>query len=655
MGYLLALGVVAGLFMGLQLADAAGAAGPALRVEGPQAVSALDAVALAGSAPQGAALELRDAAGRTYARQAVSGEFTAKLTAGCALGDQKAVLLSAEGKELADAAFSVDATSGVQCDSGGYDDLWRRLADGIGQGRTRDLNGVQVHMYVDWVRDDTHVLKADKYWEPQVGAFQEHMLDVEGPDGVIYDYVERPAVVFEQRLNGFEPRFTRFREGDEYGYQRMPTEADLEYLLVEGVYQAWQARGEDEWMARQLPRLERAIHYVMTDPLRWDPTHGLVKRPYTIDTWDFKYCGLDMGQLRDDQINEALFNVHPGTPMCIMHGDNSGMYQACRQMSIMYHALGNKAKRANYEGMAENFRANTNAVCWNGRYYDQWVPVTPLPYDLGADGCKMLSLSNPYDINRGLPDQEQAASIIRQYMRIREETKDRYMAEWFTIYPWFPVSFSSTEPGRYMNGGITTIVAGELAKAALSHGFEDYGADILGRVHGMLRPEPQAAPAPGRGRRRSPLPCTYRPDGTVDSGIPDAWGEAAVLSAIMEGLCGLRDTATVFSSAAVEPRWAATQATEAAATARYGASKGYVAYRFASRPEAGRIVLTLTGSGEAFAVHVLLPHGTVVTAVEYEGKPVQFSPAAIEGSAYADFALSGATCGQAVISYSAAR
>jgi hypothetical protein len=653
MGNLVALGILTAVLVGLQMADAAEAS---LQVEGQQALSALDTVSLSGSAPPGAQVELRDGAGRAYARQAVAGDFALKLTAGCALGEQSAVLLSADGKELASARFTVDAASGVKCNAGVMEDLYRRLAAGIGQGRTRDINGRQVHMYLDWSRDDTHVLKAYKYWEPQVGAFQEFMLDIEHPDGIIYDYVRRPDVVFEQRVNGWDPRFTRYNEGDEYGYQRMPTEADLEYLLVEGVYQAWQARGDDEWMARQLPALERAIHYVMTDPLRWDPTHGLVKRPYTIDTWDFKYCGLDLDQLKDDQINEVKFGVHPSTPMCIMHGDNSGMYQACRQMSVMYHALGNMPRRAIYEGLAEDFRANTNAACWNGRYYDHWVPVTPLPYDLGADGRKMLSLSNPYDINRGLPDQEQAASIIREYMRIREETKDRYMAEWFTIYPWFPKPFSGDEPGAYMNGGIITIVAGELAKAAFNHGFEDYGVDILQRIHGMLRPEADAAAAAAAGRRfrRSPLPCTYRPDGTVDSGIPDSWGQAAVLSAIMEGLCGLRDEATVFSSAAVEPRWAATPATEATAVARYGASRGYVADPFSSQPGSGTIELALTGSGEAFSVRVMLPHGAAATAVEFQGQPVEFATATVEGSAYAEFALSGPTCGSAVVRYSPA-
>ena len=40
----------------------------------------------------------------------------------------------------------------------------------------------------------------------------------------------------------------------------------------------------------------------------------------------------------------------------------------------------------------------------------------------------------------------------------------------------------SSGQGEYMNGGISTLVAGELAKGAFDHGLEAYGADILERL-----------------------------------------------------------------------------------------------------------------------------------------------------------------------------
>jgi hypothetical protein len=340
--------------------------------------------------------------------------------------------------------------------------------------------------------------------------------------------------------------------------------------------------------------------------------------------------------------------------MCIMHGDNSGMFQACRQMAVMFDALGNAEKRDHYDALAEQFRRNTDEHCWNGRYYDHWVPVTPLNMDQGGiDGCKVLSLSNPYDINRGLPDHEQAAAIIREYLRIREEHADEFMAEWFSVFPWWPKGFSGVEPGEYVNGGIIIIVAGELAKAAFHHGFEEYGADILQRVHGLMEEYGTGEPRRRRGRheRGSPLPCTYTPGGEVSHGIPDAWAQAAVMSAVMEGLCGLRDEWKLFRSARVEPRWVAADVDEASAVARYGASEGYVAYRFAHDADARRIDLRVTGSGERFHFHVLLPDGARPEAVRCDGRAVHFRECTVEDSPYVDFTLEGPLCGSVEVGY----
>lgn len=615
----------------------------------------LDAVRFAGTAPVGSRLELWDGKGQRYATHPVEGAFSIGIPVGCSLGEQRAALVDADGTLLAEVSFSLDAETAVQCNTGGYSQVWDRLAAFIkGTGRTQEIEGKNVRLYVHWLRDDTHVMKAYKYWEPEPGQLQEHFLDIQTPEGIIYDYIMRKDAVRE-RAEVFEPRYSRLVEGGRFGYNRLPVEADVEYLAVEAVYTAWQARGDDRWMARQLPALQRGLNYMMTDPLRWSEEHGLVKRAYTIDTWDFKFFGFDRSMIKTGhEVQEYVFNIHPNTPMAIMHGDNSGMYQACRQMARMHAALGNEDTREEYDAKAEMFRDNTNKHCWNGRYYDHWVPVTPLDMDQGGvDGCKVLSLSNPYDINRGLPDHEQAVRIISEYRRLRDELKDTYFAEWFSVYPWWPKGFSGIEPAQYVNGGIIIIVAGELAKAAFHHGFEDYGADIIERVYGLMEKHRSAESAQSgrRGRRRSPLPCTYTPSGDVSYGIPDTWAQAAVVSAIMEGLCGLRDEATVFGHALVEPRWVAAGVTEAAATARYGASDGYVAYRFSHDPVARRIVISATGSGERFDFHVLLPAGARAREVAWEGRPVGFKQTAVQDSPYADFVLERPLCGTVEIHY----
>ena len=45
------------------------------------------------------------------------------------------------------------------------------------------------------------------------------------------------------------------RRGVDSAYP-LELEADIEYLMVEGVHMIWQATGDDAWMIRQLPRLK---------------------------------------------------------------------------------------------------------------------------------------------------------------------------------------------------------------------------------------------------------------------------------------------------------------------------------------------------------------------------------------------------------------
>jgi hypothetical protein len=613
----------------------------------------LSYVNLRGVAPDGSRLEVSDGYGRVYASREVSGAFEVGIMVGGALGRHCARLLSAAGEELGERAFHVDAATEIRSESGDYGTMWMRLESLVRRTRSMYvLHGKPMTFYVPWVRDDVHVMKAFKYWEPEAGSLPAHFLSLQQPDGMIFDYI-RPAGFAAERMEAFGPRFYQVDDEEGFRYDRLPVEADVEYLLIEGVYTAWQARGDDEWMAKKLPGMEKAIEYCMTDPMRWSPEHGLVKRGYTIDTWDFKFFGFDREHLTSGlEVQDAVFNVHDDTPMCIMHGDNSGLYQACRQVATMHAALGHEDKAAEFDAKADSIRENTDRHCWNGRYYDHWVPVTPLEMDQGGvDGSKVMSLSNPYDMNRGLPDHQKCVNIIREYMDLREKLKDTHFAEWLATYPCWPKGFSGVEANEYVNGGIILIVAGELAKAAFHHGFEAYGADILARVNALLNQYWHADKGKTDRGRRFQLPCTYTPSGEPSHGIPDNWAQAAVMSAMMEGLCGLRDGATCYREAMVQPRWVAAGIRDAAATARYGASDGYVAYAFRHDAATRRIEIDATGSGERLDFHVLLPEGTRATGAEFDGAAVEFENAEVETSSYVDLRLPGVCCGTLAIAY----
>ena len=79
-----------------------------------------------------------------------------------------------------------------------------------------------------------------------------------------------------------------------------------------------------------------------------------------------------------------------------------------------------------------------------------------------------VSLSNAYALNRGISG-EKCASIIKTYQRIRREMPPTSPGEFYGIYPPFERDFTQNDPGlvwEYCNGGVLTMVAGELALGA---------------------------------------------------------------------------------------------------------------------------------------------------------------------------------------------
>jgi hypothetical protein len=277
------------------------------------------------------------------------------------------------------------------------------------------------------------------------------------------------------------------------------------------------------------------------------------------------------------------------------------MYAACNQLSKLHAAIGNQPDADAWSKHGEIFRVRTNALCWNGKYYVHFVEDDPMPDYLKIDQKNTLSLSNPYDINRGLPTREMALSIINTYRGLKENNKVNAFAEWFGIYPAVEPHFADYQPGSYMNGGVNTIVGGELAKAALHNGAEAYGVDILNRMLQLVH------------KHKGDLPVAYRPDGTVDEGIPDNWGQAAVMSALVEGLAGVVDRGELFKSVEISPRWIAANKEDVKITIAYGPSQKSVSYHFQHNPGKKTISLSLSGDSESYSVRMLLPknHGQV--------------------------------------------
>ena len=492
---------------------------------------------------------------------------------------------------------------------------------------TINLGGRDRTLFVPWIRDHVHVMKAMKYFAPELRSHLEFFLEQQTPEGLYYDYydpVTDPDIV---RLNVFDHRYWKVLPGGKIQMVRLPLEADVEYLVVEGVYHYWQATGDLAFVKRWLPTLEKGMAYSMNDPLRWSRKYRLVKRAYTLDTWDFQHPPGSTEAYRYDprpaEMEKEIFNIDQNTPMGIMHGDNSGMYAACRQLAAMHRALEDPAGGEIWDREAESFRARANNVCWNGRFYAHFVEDDPLPVHLAhIDQKKILSLSNPYDVNRGLPTEEMAESIIQTYLDLKEQTKKESFAEWFSLYPAVSPHYSGYPPGSYVNGGVLTIVAGELAKAAFQHGYENYGADILTRVAKLVD------------QHSGHLPVGYTPDGKVDSGIPDNWGQAAVVSALIEGLAGVVDRGSLFESAEISPRWPAAGIDQADTTVAYGPNGKGVRYSYKLDRAAHTIRMDVSGAAKAYRIRLLLPEEAGTATAGVNGKSVTSEIETVRKSRY---------------------
>ncbi|MDH7516156.1 MAG: hypothetical protein QHI48_09810 [Bacteroidota bacterium] len=492
----------------------------------------------------------------------------------------------------------------ITCDNPELNALYPRLRGFIERNAVEyDIMGTCIRGYRTpdapsiWIRDYSDMLRACRYWERDVKSVVTHFADMQSARGWVFDYVT------------MTPEKTPCERENWVKYVRVPVEADVEYRFVCAAYLAWQATGDDVWIRDLFPHLERALEYVRTDPLRWDRRTKLVKRAYTIDTWDF-----DWTNGRHDWLN---FRITPHTYWGIMHGDNSGYYQAYRYLAHIARHIGYRGKARLWNRRAMDLRERANALCFNGKFYSHRIPLSPgeIP---GVDPARQLSLSNPMDINRGMATPEMARAILREYRSRGRRT--RAFAEWFSIDPPFPAGVFGDDrivPGAYCNGGIMPLVGGELARAAFEHGEERYALRQLLRYEELTR--------------NGTSYLWYFPDGTPasvetstspDASPADAWGASAMLSALVEGLAGVVDQDIMFRRVRLSPRWAATKCTEADVRIGYGPSGARIGYFYQHMKNRSWITLSIRAYSDV-ELRVLLPARASAATMERDNRSLR--------------------------------
>ena len=467
--------------------------------------------------------------------------------------------------------------------------------------RSYDLNGHSVHGYRSpdnpllWLRDHVYQGRGFRYIEPDVKSLLEAFRDAQRPDGSLPDWLDMPAL------------------GVKSG--RKEVEADLEFLFAQGVYDAWQMSGDDAWMRQMLPAVQRALAYTMSDPVRWDATRGLIRRPYTIDMWDFAYGPTTKNPTTG--VAAPRHWIDDQTIWGTFHGDNTGLIYALRMTATMKDATGDAGAAKTYRSQANEIQKRLMKLSWNGQFFQHFVPEDPTVQIPGVDITTQLSLSNAYALNRGVVDGIAAQAILATYYQ-RGLANSAIILPWYSIDPPFPAyaygmaGRKGEQPGEYVNGGIMPLVGGELARGAFTYGSEVFGFDILRHYDVLIN-------------RFGGSYLWYYPNGQPGISGPDTlptdgWGAAAMLGALMEGAAGVLDGSTAYQSVKLTPRWHASGVRTAHVVARYPASQSYVAYNWQWHEQ--QITLTTTGSGNNLAITIPLPETVTGANVLFDGKPL---------------------------------
>lgn len=462
-----------------------------------------------------------------------------------------------------------------------------------------------VRVNLNWIRDYVLTLKGFRYTEPDLVSFPDLLLEKQHEKGFFYEIIApvtdmhsgRPWNNRGKREQLSSPECCYYEEGLDFGLCRLELEADIEYLMVEGVFMIWQATGDDEWLLRNLPRVEKGLRYIMTDPLRWDSQYGLAKRPRTLDTWDF----LDNPRSSIDRA------IHPDDPMGIFHGDNTGLYNAKLLMAKMYRYFGNDSAALRHEEEAAALRERIMAHLWTGDFFRHFLPLDKTDY--GVDEARQMSLSNVYALNRNILTFEEKRRVIASYRAMREKYRGE-LDDFRNLEPAYPV-FMGKKAGEYVNGAIAPFVAGQLALGAFETGGERYGVDILKRMGRKISRDGKVA-------------FLYDWNGADIGGGPRCWCGAELMHAECAGLAGVVDDGKLFREVTLSPRFVAADEPKAHVRLEYPASGAAVEYRFTFDAAAKRIGFELLSRHERAQLRMLLPEGAVAPACRIDGAEAGF-------------------------------
>jgi hypothetical protein len=463
--------------------------GQSIRISPPESRKyylPLDEVSFdASDLPSRFTIRVRDGQGNVY--QTLQPDQKLSFRAGGALGYHTIAIYNRKDQLTDWAAFPVDCETSLKDDTGRFTELFNMLYETLtksnyGNGTTVRYNNRYYTYYSSWFQDHVFAAEGLKYFRPDVKTGIDLYADGQREDGLIWDNYKHPypdiQSYWEQRFDygGFV-----YRPEDPLStaiFVRVPVENMGEHTFIEGLYYAWKATGDTPWMQTKLDNAIKAVEFATSSPYYWSEELQLLKRPYTIDRWDFQsQYDVKITGKGSDYMAVDIDKTHFG----IMYGDNTCMANACHLLAEMLQTVGKTAEANAMREKGDGIWKRLNDLSWRGTHYLHWHPLNKSrDFDFGVNPEEQVTLSNAMALIRGL-DHDKSSAIIQTYQRIKEEMPDTSPGEWYMCYPPFERGWTAAK-WEYMNGGVSPILAGDLALGAFENGFEKYGVDILERL-----------------------------------------------------------------------------------------------------------------------------------------------------------------------------
>ena len=434
----------------------------------------------------GETLSVQDGQGREYAKLKAAPKTI--LRVGGATGIHKVILFDKKGNLIGKTTFKVEAQTSVN-DGGKIGELFNFLYNGMLVYAPKGYeevtwNGKTYRYFVSWVLDNNNTTKGMQYFSPYSRDMVDLFRENQQPNGMIWSFVSPGTTDFHYYETAYSP-LHYFDKGNDAWFVRQPNENHVEYNYVNLMYQHWKASGDSSWMKQNLTCAARALDYCVTDSVRWSNRFQLLKRPYTIDSWDFQ---VDDEYTPAAPLSPTMVIVPGKTKYGVFFGDNTGYFEACNQLSDMFAYAGNTGMAAKYSRRAREIIDRLTALSWNGHFFTHFIDEDPtIKRNLGVDEKSQIAQGNTYSINRGLPHAMNVA-IINTYLNLRKNLPAGSPGEWYAIYPPFEKGFGShNSKWQYMNGGVAGHAIGELARGAYENGFENYASDMMFRMLDLIK------------------------------------------------------------------------------------------------------------------------------------------------------------------------